>query len=116
MRVLIVTDLEGVNWVLNFSDWCTPEGLRNEAGCRFLTEEVNAAVKGFFNAGATEVIVADGRGNGGVEYNFVLLKTGKDKLTVQSMGHRNNKIDEFTIDPDGKVTDLMKVAGFPAEN
>ena len=51
MRVPIVTDLEGVNGVLNFSDWCTPEGLRNEAGCRFLTEEVNAAVKGFFNAG-----------------------------------------------------------------
>ncbi|MBE6379772.1 MAG: hypothetical protein E7047_02455 [Lentisphaerae bacterium] len=65
MRVLIVTDLEGVNGVLNFPDWCTPEGLRNEAGCRFLTEEVNAAVKGFFNAGATEVIVADGHGSGG---------------------------------------------------
>ncbi len=62
------------------------------------------------------LVLLDGRGNGGVEYNFVLLKTGKDKLTVQSMDHRNNKIDEFTIDPDGKVTDLMKVAGFPAEN
>lgn len=65
MRVLIVTDLEGVNGVLNFPDWCTPEGQRNEVGCRFLTEEVNAAVKGFFNAGATEVIVADGHGSGG---------------------------------------------------
>ena len=65
MRVLIVTDLEGVNGVLNFPDWCTPEGRRNEAGCRFLTEEVNSAVKGFFNAGATEVIVADGHGSGG---------------------------------------------------
>ena len=65
MRVLIVTDLEGVNGVLNFPDWCTPEGQRNEVGCRFLTEEVNAAVKGFFNAGATEVIVVDGHGSGG---------------------------------------------------
>jgi len=62
------------------------------------------------------LVLVDARGNGGVEYNFVLLKNSKDKLTVQSMDHRNNKIDEFTIAPDGKVTDLMKVAGFPAES
>ena len=65
MKVLIITDLEGVNGVLNFDDWCVPEGRRNEAGCRFLTEEVNAAVAGFFEAGADSVIVADGHGSGG---------------------------------------------------
>ena len=58
MKVLIVTDLEGVNGVLNFDDWCVPEGRRNEAGCRFLTEEVNAAVAGFFEAGADSVTYA----------------------------------------------------------
>jgi D-amino peptidase len=65
MRVLIITDLEGVNGVLNFPDWCVPEGRRNETGCRFLTEEVNAAAAGFFGAGATEVIAVDGHGSGG---------------------------------------------------
>ena len=65
MHVLIVTDLEGVGGVLNYPDWCTPAGFRNEAGCRFLTEEVNAAVAGFFAAGATEVTVDDGHGSGG---------------------------------------------------
>ena len=65
MKVLIITDLEGVNGVLNFDDWCVPEGRRNEAGCRFLTEEVNAAVAGFFEAGADSVTVADGHGSGG---------------------------------------------------
>ena len=65
MHVLIITDLEGVNGVLNFPDWCTPAGFRNEIGCRFLTEEVNAAVAGFFAAGATQVTVADGHGSGG---------------------------------------------------
>lgn len=65
MKVLIITDLEGVNGVLNFDDWCVPEGRRNEAGCRFLTEEVNAAVAGFFEAGASQVVVADGHGSGG---------------------------------------------------
>jgi len=65
MHVLIITDLEGVNGVLNFPDWCTPAGFRNETGCRFLTEEVNAAVAGFFAAGATQVTVVDAHGSGG---------------------------------------------------
>ena len=65
MKVLIITDLEGVNGVLNFPDWCVPEGRRNEVGCRFLTEEVNAAVAGVFEGGATEVTVLDGHGSGG---------------------------------------------------
>jgi D-aminopeptidase len=65
VKVFIITDLEGVNGVLNFPDWCVPEGRRNETACRFLTEEVNAAVAGFFEGGATEVIVLDGHGSGG---------------------------------------------------
>lgn len=65
MRIYIITDLEGVNGVLNFNDWCVPEGRRNETACKFLTEEVNAAVDGFFAGGATEVIVLDGHGSGG---------------------------------------------------
>ncbi len=64
-RLLIITDLEGVNGVLNFEDWCVPEGKRNEAGCRFLTEEVNAALDGFFEGGFTEIVVWDGHGSGG---------------------------------------------------
>lgn len=64
-RVFICTDLEGVGGVVNFADWCTPDGYRNEMGCRFLTEEVNAAVDGFFASGATEVVVGDGHGSGG---------------------------------------------------
>lgn len=61
----MVTDLEGVGGVLNFSDWCVPEGRRNECGCRFLTEEVNAVAAGFFDGGAGTVIVSDGHGSGG---------------------------------------------------
>ena len=97
MRVLIVTDLEGVNGVLNFSDWCTPEGLRNEAGCRFLTEEVNAAVKGFFNAGATEVIVADGHGSGGSIRGEILDKRAalQRGLKLSPIYHDNCDVAAF---------------------
>lgn len=64
-KLLIITDLEGVNGVLNFDDWCTPEGRRNEIGCRFLTEEVNAVIQGFFEGGFAEIVVWDGHGSGG---------------------------------------------------
>jgi len=65
MRIFIISDLEGVNGVLNFNDWCIPSGKRNEIGCNFLTEEVNAVADGFFQGGATEVIVFDGHGAAG---------------------------------------------------
>lgn len=64
-KLLIITDLEGVNGILNFDDWCVPEGYRNETGCRFLTEEVNAVLRGFFEGGFTDITVWDGHGSGG---------------------------------------------------
>ena len=65
MRIFIISDMEGVGGVLNLDDWCLPSGRRNAAGCRFLTEEINAAVAGFFAGGADEVIVYDGHGASG---------------------------------------------------
>ncbi len=65
IRIKLVTDIEGVAGILDFDHWCIPEGYRNECGCRFLTEEVNAAIAGFFEGGATEVVVLDGHGSGG---------------------------------------------------
>ncbi|MGI5818584.1 MAG: M55 family metallopeptidase [Armatimonadota bacterium] len=68
MKVYIVTDLEGVAGI---SQWDprhhgdTPAtALRREQFSRLLTEEVNAAARGFFAGGASEVIVNDGHGAG----------------------------------------------------
>lgn len=66
MRIFIVTDMEGVCGVINHDDWVTPASRNYEEGRRLLTLEINAAVEGFFAAGATEVLVADGHGAGGV--------------------------------------------------
>ncbi len=66
MRIYIMTDLEGVAGVLNFADWCTPESRYYEVAKELLTREVNAAIAGFFDGGATEVVVADGHGHGGI--------------------------------------------------
>ncbi len=64
MKIMIMTDMEGCAGILNVDDWVIPEGRYYEKGKRFLTEEVNAAVAGFFEAGADEVVVVDGHGGG----------------------------------------------------
>jgi len=67
MKILIVTDMEGCAGVLNHDDWVMPAGRYYEKGQRILTEETNAAIAGFFDAGASEVLVVDGHGMGGID-------------------------------------------------
>lgn len=56
MKVLISADMEGVTGV-TCPDDCEPGNPRWEYHRRFLTDDVNAAVAGFFDAGAGEVMV-----------------------------------------------------------
>ncbi len=71
MRIAIMTDLEGVAGVRNFDDWCNPDSRYYETGKRFLTQEVNAAIRGFCDAGATEIVVIDGHGHGAIDIEFL---------------------------------------------
>jgi D-amino peptidase len=67
MKIYLMTDLEGVAGVWKWEDRDDPsaENLEYRLRCRrLLTQEVNAAVAGFFEGGATEVIVNDGHGAG----------------------------------------------------
>ncbi len=68
MRVLICTDLEGVAGVSTFTVDTAAEGCRYVTATRLLAEEVNAAVRGFLRAGATEIAVIDGHGPGAVDF------------------------------------------------
>jgi len=67
MKIAILTDMEGVAGVMNRDDWVLPDGHYYERGKEFLTQETNAAIDGFFAAGATEIIVIDGHGAGGID-------------------------------------------------
>lgn len=71
MRIAIMTDMEGVAGVINFKDWIFPESRYYEQGKILLTEEVNAAIRGFFDAGATEVFVIDGHGHGAINTSLL---------------------------------------------
>ena len=67
MKMYVMTDLEGVAGVYTWENRDDRSRENHERRCRqrrWLTEEVNAAVDGFFTGGATEVIVNDGHGAG----------------------------------------------------
>ncbi|MEA3399650.1 MAG: M55 family metallopeptidase [Armatimonadota bacterium] len=68
MKVYIVTDLEGVagvtQWDPRHEGNNAATALARRRFARWLTEEVNAAARGLFAGGATEVIVNDGHGAG----------------------------------------------------
>ena len=59
MRIMIMTDIEGVAGVSTPTVDTSPGGSNYLISKRLLTEEVNAAVRGFLKAGATEFLVFD---------------------------------------------------------
>jgi D-amino peptidase len=66
LKVYILTDIEGVAGVANFEDYSYSTGRFYTLSRHLLTLEVNAAVDGALAAGATDVLVWDGHGPGGI--------------------------------------------------
>jgi D-amino peptidase len=67
VKVYLMTDMEGVCGVRDHDGWVVPSGAFYAEGRGLTTLEANAAVEGFLEAGAEEVVVADGHGAGGIE-------------------------------------------------
>jgi D-amino peptidase len=63
MKILIAADMEGVTGVVNW-DQVTPGHAEYARFRRLMTEDVNAAARGAFEAGADEVLAVDGHHNG----------------------------------------------------
>ncbi len=61
MKVFISVDMEGATGVCH-REHLLPGGDDYQYARKWLTSDVNAAVKGAFNGGATDVLVADGHG------------------------------------------------------
>ncbi len=60
-KVFMITDMEGVDGIFNSELQCVPfKSPRWEESHKLLTGEINAAVDGLFDGGATEVVVWDG--------------------------------------------------------
>ena len=67
MRIYVMTDLEGVAGVRDFQEWTSPGKPYYDLARELLTEELNAAVDGFFVGGATSILVADGHGPSAID-------------------------------------------------
>ena len=63
MKILIAADMEGVTGVVHWDqvDAQHPEYQRFR---KLMTGDVNAAIRGAFDGGADEIVVADGHGSG----------------------------------------------------
>ena len=67
MKIYIMTDLEGIAGVRRLSE-CDPSYPEHAQACRYLEKEVNAAIAGAYDGGATEVLVCDSH-HGGFNFN-----------------------------------------------
>ena len=63
MKILIATDMEGITGVTTW-DQVTPGHAEYARFRKLMTQDVNAAIRGAAEAGADEIIVADGHWNG----------------------------------------------------
>lgn len=63
MKILIAVDMEGITGVTTW-DQVTPGHAEYARFRRLMTQDVNAAIRGAIDAGADEILVADGHWNG----------------------------------------------------
>ncbi len=63
MKILISADMEGISGITQW-DMVTPGHAEYSRGRALMTGDVNAAIAGAFEAGATELVVSDGHWDG----------------------------------------------------
>jgi len=101
MKVFMVTDMEGVAGVVSFTDQSYPDGRYYDAGKRLVTGEVNAAVDGLLETGVEEVLVWDGHGAGGIDFEELhpaaLLLHGRPSPPWSRMREVIRRYDAFVI-------------------
>lgn len=67
----VMTDIEGVAGVPSFEQCSCASGVYYDRSRRLLTREVNAAVGALLNCGYDDVIVCDGHGEGGLDFDLL---------------------------------------------
>ena len=80
LKIYISADMEGVVGTVT-GDQLGPDGFEYERARRWMTEEVNAAIRGARASGATEILVSDSHGNG---QNLILDELPADITVIRS--------------------------------
>ena len=101
MKIFMVTDMEGVAGVVSFADQSFPDGRYYDSGKKLVTGEVNAAVDGLLDAGVEEVLVWDGHGAGGIDFDTLhpaaLLLHGRPSPPWSRLQEVIGRYDAFVI-------------------
>jgi len=71
MKIVMMTDLEGVSGVVSFENQGYDTGRYYEPAKKLLTAEINAAIEGMLEAGVEHVLVVDGHGPGAVQFEML---------------------------------------------
>ena len=71
MKIFMCTDIEGVAGVVSFPDQSYADGKYHDRAKRLTTREVNAAIDGLLDAGVEDVLVVDGHGPGGLDFEEI---------------------------------------------
>ncbi len=80
LKIYISADMEGVVGTVT-GEQLGPSGFEYEQARRWMTEEVNAAIRGSRAAGATEILISDSHGNG---QNLLLDELPEDVRVIRS--------------------------------
>lgn len=80
VKVYISADMEGITGVVT-NEQLGPTGFEYQRARQFMTDEVNAAIQGAREAGATEILVSDSHGNG---QNLLIDQLPADVRIVRS--------------------------------
>ena len=94
LKIFMITDMEGVAGVFNFEDWSYPDGRFYSKARHLTTLEVNAAVEGAIDGGASEVIVLDGHGAGSLNAE----ELHPDALLIAGGGYDFTALIDSTFD------------------
>ncbi|MDP6355115.1 MAG: M55 family metallopeptidase [Planctomycetota bacterium] len=70
-KIFILCDLEGTAGVVDFELQTYPTARYYDQAKRLATLEVNAVVDGILKSGPTEIIILDGHGPGGINYELM---------------------------------------------
>jgi len=79
MKILIAADMEGISGVTNWNHVQSGH-FEYPRFRKIMTEDVNAAIRGAFEGGATEIIVTDGHGSG----NNILIEDLDARVKLNS--------------------------------
>jgi D-amino peptidase len=80
LKVYISADMEGITGVVT-NEQLGPAGFEYQRARQFMTDEVNAAIQGARDAGATEILVSDSHGNG---QNILIDQLPQDVRIIRS--------------------------------